>query len=215
MANPKWLDVALHEVGIAETSGSGITPRIKEYYTAAGSPGIKDDAVAWCSAFMCYVIEKAGFPSTNNLAARSWLKWGKPTTAKPGAVVILKRGSSSWQGHVTMVLKVDEARQRIYCVGGNQSNRVNKQWYPMNKALGYRWPNTAGNSVTLASAGGTGTGLSLASFAELIDKAQVIADQYSVYIDWMQYVGLGLAAAGLGFMTYRHIGRIYKWARKQ
>ncbi len=213
MAQPKWLTIALAEVGVHETRGAASTARITEYYAAAGSPRIKDDVTAWCSAFMCFVIEKAGLPSTNNLAARSWLKWGKSTKPVPGAIGIKSRGKSTWQGHVTMVVKVEG--DRVQCVGGNQADSVNLQWFRLKDFIDFRWPNTAANSVSLYAASASGSGTFLSGLSSVIDQAQVVTDQYSQYIEWLQYVGLALAAAGLGVMAYRHFGRLYKWARKQ
>ncbi len=81
MADPKWLTIARGELGVKEKAGKEANPRIIEYFEAAGS-NVSSDEVAWCSAFMCWVMEQAGYPSTNNAAARSWLKYGKATAPK-------------------------------------------------------------------------------------------------------------------------------------
>lgn len=69
--------------------------------------------------------------------ARSYLNYGeKITKPKYGAVVVFSRGTSS--GHVAFYL--DETKDSVLVLGGNQGNAVTKAWYPKSRLLGYRWP---------------------------------------------------------------------------
>ena len=137
-----WYDIAKKEIGVKEVDGAGFNRRIIEYYRAANvvtSSILGDDAVAWCSAFLCWVIEHAGFLSPNTLVAMDWLKWGRKLD-KPAlhCIVVLKRGVESWQAHVGIV--TDWTADQIKVLAGNQDNEVNEQWFRRDRVLGYRWP---------------------------------------------------------------------------
>lgn len=69
--------------------------------------------------------------------ARSWLDWGKDTREpKPGDIVVLKRGSSAWQGHVGFFVKRDPLTVTVY--GGNQADEVRESRFLRVSVLGYR-----------------------------------------------------------------------------
>jgi len=140
LGEPEWLQIARGELGVKEnTSRTRHNATIVQYFREAGFAGIKDDETAWCAAFVGAVLKRAGLPTTKSLLARSYLKWGKKLTSpRLGCIVILKRGNSSWQGHVGFFIR--ETRTHVYLLGGNQSNSVNIAKYPKTKLLGYRWP---------------------------------------------------------------------------
>lgn len=197
--NPKWLNVALAELGVAEIPGKKSRPRIVEYYAAAGSD-VTDDAVAWCSAFMNWVFAQCGIRGTKNLAARSWVTWGKPTKPEPGAVVIFPRGQG-WQGHVAMVEKV--VGDSIVIIGGNQSNRVSRETRKISSAIAFRKPTTMGNSVTVKMAAMGGAGVGVTAISDFLSQAEYVVGQFASYIEIAQYVGLGISLLSLGFFGWR------------
>jgi uncharacterized protein (TIGR02594 family) len=134
----KWLEIAQKEIGVKEVYGGNDNPRIIEYHTKT-SLKAQGDETAWCSSFVNWCIDKAGMKGTNSAAARSWLAWGvRIPSYRKGCIVVLKRGTSSWQGHVGFA--VDKKFGFVKILGGNQSNAVNEKWYPSYKVLGYRWP---------------------------------------------------------------------------
>lgn len=137
--DPEWLVIASEEEGICETPGSAATARIVEYH-AATALGAESDEVSWCSAFVNWCIAQAGIKGTNSAAARSWLKWGtlldQPVR---GCVVVLRRGSEPWQGHVGFYLG-DYREDYIQVLGGNQGDQVNVAVFSKGRVLGYRWP---------------------------------------------------------------------------
>lgn len=138
MNKPHWLALAKKEIGTKEIVGPEHNPRVIEYHQETTLKA-KDDEVAWCSAFVCWVMENSGVPSTRSASARSWLKWGaKLEEPTEGCVVVFKRGNSTWQGHVGFFMGFEG--QSIKVLGGNQSNAVNIKKYPKSKLLGYRWP---------------------------------------------------------------------------
>ena len=115
-------------------SNTVILEMIQEMYSKA-----KDDSrIAWCSIFMNAVAKRAGYPQSDSMAARSWLKVGEPTDypAVGDVVVFWRYKPNSWQGHVGLYIREDA--NYVWCLGGNQSDAVNIRKYLKNKVLGYR-----------------------------------------------------------------------------
>jgi hypothetical protein len=88
------------------------------------------------------MLEAAGLRSTRALNARSYMEWGEPTNnPKEGDIVVFWRVKrSDWRGHVGFFVKREG--DRIWCLGGNQSDQVSVKDYPINGRtyglLGYR-----------------------------------------------------------------------------
>lgn len=134
---PNWIKTAFEEIGQKEQPDPGENPRIAEYLATVLQPA--DDEIAWCSAFVNWVMYQSGYLVTRSAAARSWLKWGTSLpSAKFGCIVVFQRGMEVWQGHVAFYL--DGYDGFIYALGGNQGDRVSIARYSENKVLGYRWP---------------------------------------------------------------------------
>ncbi len=141
--NGQILKVAIEELGQKEIQGEKSNKQVVKYHAYARedndlSKGLADD-VPWCSSFVCYVLENSGLGSTNSMAARSYLDWGKSTMGKalPGDIVVFWRGSKDgWQGHVGFY--VDETDSFIYVLGGNQNDSVNITRYSKTKLLDIR-----------------------------------------------------------------------------
>lgn len=131
-----WMDIAKAEIGVREISGESDNPRIVAYHQAATLKA-KDDETAWCSSFVCWVLDKAGYDHTNNAWARSYLDYGiKLDKPKYGCIVVYRRGAD--MGHVHFY--DHEKDGVIYGIGGNQDNMVNLKGYGKGDVLGYRWP---------------------------------------------------------------------------
>lgn len=136
---PAWLAAARPLVGLKEIVGSRHEPKVVQFFADAGHSWVKDDETAWCAAFANAMLKRAGVEGTNSLAARSFLQWGqKLTTPRVGCIVVFKRGTSSWQGHVGFY--VGETKTHIRVLGGNQGNAVSIASYNKKSLLGYRWP---------------------------------------------------------------------------
>jgi uncharacterized protein (TIGR02594 family) len=134
----KAYELAKAEVGTVEWA-EGSNPKVVAYYRDAGHPEVKDDAVAWCAAFVGAMLKRAGMPNTGLLTARSYLKWGDGVNldqARPGDVVVFKRGNSTWEGHVAFFVKQNGTN--IEVLGGNQRDAVNISRYPVSQLLGIR-----------------------------------------------------------------------------
>jgi uncharacterized protein (TIGR02594 family) len=136
---PPWLVLAEKEMGITEIAGARANARIVEYHKCTSLQATSDE-VAWCSAFVNFIMKMSGNERTNSAAARSWLNFGTPIKIpRYGSIVIFWRGSpTSWEGHVGFV--VAEDHDSVAVLGGNQSNKVRVSIYKKSEVLGYRWP---------------------------------------------------------------------------
>jgi uncharacterized protein (TIGR02594 family) len=135
---PPWLAIAQAELGVSETRGRQHTPKIVEYHKATELKAT-DDETPWCSAFVNYCMKKVKLDRTHSALARSWLSWGVPLKVPAyGCVVVLKRGRSSWSGHVGFYMG-DNNASTIKVLGGNQGDKVSIANFPKSKVLGYRW----------------------------------------------------------------------------
>lgn len=132
---PNWLAIAQKERGIHEVRG-GENPRILEYH-AATELRAREDEVPWCSSFVNWCMQKAGFNGTRSAAAKSWLSWGKSVYDDPpvGAIVVMTRQGG---GHVGFL--IDWNDEYVKVLGGNQGDEVNIKSFPWSMVLDFRWP---------------------------------------------------------------------------
>jgi uncharacterized protein (TIGR02594 family) len=129
------IEIALSQYGVTEIVGNKHNPQILEYHKTTG--GFSDDETAWCSSFINWCAIQAGLEHTSKANARSWLNVGENTTEpKIGDIVVFKRGTSSWQGHVGIY--INKIGNTIYVLSGNQSNMVNISGYKESDLLGYK-----------------------------------------------------------------------------
>ncbi len=131
------INIALQQIGIKEDNGTADNLEVLKYFegTALANP---HDQISWCSAFVNWVCKQANLPHTNSLVAKSWLKIGKPVVLpKLGDIVILWReDKQSWKGHVGFFIA--ERGDKVYILGGNQSDMVCIAPYKIEQVLGYR-----------------------------------------------------------------------------
>lgn len=184
--------LAVKEIGTVEWA-DGSNPKVVAYFKDAGHPEVVDDATAWCAAFVGAMLRRAGMKSSGMLNARSYLDWGTPVDrkdAREGDIVILKRGTSTWQGHVAFFVK--DNGSTITLLGGNQENAVNRRAYKITKdnLLGIRRyapitvpapkkerTSVAQSTTVQASAVqlASGVGGGLAAVGALDGRAQIVA----------------------------------------
>jgi uncharacterized protein (TIGR02594 family) len=139
MPQPRWLDFAWADLGVAEIAGTRDNSRVVRYYADVGHPEVSNDEVAWCAAFLGACLERAGVGSTRSLLARSYLDWGVPIDEpRYGAIAVLSRGSDPTLGHVGFL--VGETGADVILLGGNQGDAVSVQAFPRSRLLGLRWP---------------------------------------------------------------------------
>ena len=141
-------DIATRFIGVREVDGPVANPHILAMLKLDGE-WPKDDAVPWCSAFVNWVCWLLRLPRSKSLRARSWLVVGTPVVEDDRweagfDVVILKRGSGKQPGpsvinapgHVGFFSALEG--ERIWILGGNQSDEVNVSSYPLSRVLGVR-----------------------------------------------------------------------------
>lgn len=144
-------DIARSYIGTTEGPGPADNPVIMEMYTSVGHDWVEHDSVAWCAAFVGHCLERAGIRSSRKLTARSYLDWGVPVEvadAQQGDIGVIPRGSSSWQGHVFFIDRIEG--QWVWGLGGNQDDAVNVKRYPVAKLLGVRRAGNVAPVVTMS-----------------------------------------------------------------
>ncbi|GAG88566.1 unnamed protein product [marine sediment metagenome] len=136
------LKIALSQYGVTEIVGGEHNPTILKYFKDIGHSWVKDDEMAWCSAFVNWCCFHAGKNYTGELNARSWLKVGhRAVEPQVGDIVVFWREKESgWKGHVGFY--INETEDYINVLGGNQSNQVKIAAYPKHRLLQYRRVNS-------------------------------------------------------------------------
>ena len=134
---PRWYEIAKGEEGIKEFPGDADNPQVVKYLKSCSTLSQsfqRNDETAWCSAFVNWCVEQAGFEGTESAAARSWMHWGKPAAApKKGCIVVLSRGSNPAFGHVGFF--VAQTSTTVQLLGGNQHDSVNVTSFPITRVL--------------------------------------------------------------------------------
>lgn len=129
---------ALREYGTTSIPGPKANPEIIEYFKGAGFENVKDDDMAWCAAFVGYILNKVGLPKTGSLMARSYLEIGtEETEPQLGDIAIFWRISKdSIYGHVGFYIA--DAGEYVWILGGNQNCQVSINKFAKTMLLGYR-----------------------------------------------------------------------------
>ena len=124
---PKLVAASLNYLGLRETPGTGNNnPVIMNMAKELGISHIyKNDEVAWCALYMCFLCHITGkpmpFESYDILRAKSFEKWGSPVDVPQfGDVLVFSRPEGAHVG-----LYIAESKTTFFVLGGNQSNSVN------------------------------------------------------------------------------------------
>lgn len=135
-----FLKIAFKELGTEEIEGLEHNPEVLKYAIETGISGITTDEIPWCSTFVNWVAQQSGLEISGKPNARSWLAVGiKTVSPEPGDIVVFWRESpQSWKGHVGIFLGVSVDKKCVYCLGGNQGNRVSVSAYKINTVLSYQ-----------------------------------------------------------------------------
>lgn len=135
---PRWLVEARSLMGTKEIPGPQHNSWIVQQWAKLGAAWFNDDETPWCGLFIAHCMQVAGqpFPAKGQFArALSWGQWGKPCGLILGAVCVFARSGG---GHVGFL--VGESRDRLYVLGGNQSNAVNIMPIAKERLTATRWP---------------------------------------------------------------------------
>lgn len=117
-----WMDVAITQIGINNKDNPD---QIKAYHATSGS-SVYGGNLAWCSAFVNWVLKQVDIKGTMSPLARSWTTYGTDVLGDRknipyGAIIVIagNRGPSS--GHVCFAAGIQGDRLKI--LGGNQSSK--------------------------------------------------------------------------------------------
>ena len=144
------LDIMRYDLGLSERQGSGSNPLIleKARRVAAADPSLRwighfyhDDAIPWCGLQMADVVVRAGAMPVlpNPLSARAWATWGDDAGKTPlyGAIAVLTRQGGA---HVALVDGVSTTGAHVRLIGGNQGDRVSRNWFVKTRIVALRAP---------------------------------------------------------------------------
>ena len=134
MKVPNWMLIAQKEIGEHEIVG-GENPRIIEYHNSC-TLHAKEDEIAWCSAFVNWVMQQVGFKGTRSAWAQSWAEWGKEVEPVVGAIVVFRWDNGS--GHVGFITAWDD--NDVEVLGGNQADSVCKTRFSWSHVISIRMP---------------------------------------------------------------------------
>lgn len=131
-----WLDIAKKYLGQHEIFGKRDNQFILDCFKHTSYQAAHDE-VPWCAAFVCRVLEEAGYKSTKSAAAISYAKYGNANNLAAGDIVVFQ-----WSGgdhHVSIVDHVVDDKY-VACLGGNQSDMVKYSIFPRANIIATRWP---------------------------------------------------------------------------
>lgn len=132
-------------MGVKEIPGPRHHKRIVEYLETVDLGAMfKRDETPWCSAFVNWCFDPEF--RTGSALARSWMTVGEEVfdgalipsgtreykPPKEGDLCVFFDRNSSYKGHVGFFIAFNKKRTRVLVLGGNQSNSVSYQWYPIN-----------------------------------------------------------------------------------
>jgi uncharacterized protein (TIGR02594 family) len=146
---PRWFLHAqtFERAGIMEVKGVEAHPTILSFFNHTTLKGHKlalSDETAWCSAFICAVMEQCGIRSTKSAAAASWKGWGEHCEPlRIGTIVVFNRVDKTNKNaaHVGLFAGIpDPEKPSMAVLGGNQNNRVCTKLYPFSDLVASRWP---------------------------------------------------------------------------
>lgn len=141
--------IGLHEVRDREA--------LMKLFKTAGF-NVNPAVTPWCAYFINAVEKLAGNPGTNSPLARSFLNYGDVVEVpEKGDIVVIRRGTHSWQGHVGYFSEFVQINSAGYVrvLGGNQGNSVEYNLYLVDDVLGYRRFTHKKKAKNTASVGST------------------------------------------------------------
>lgn len=130
--------VAMEYMGLQEVRDKLTLMNLFARYSKNGDLKIDPEATPWCAAFINVCEREIGNPGTGLLNARSFLDYGKPVkkgNEQQGDIVIFNFGEDSYHGHVTYLSQIID-NETWECLGGNQSNKVQKTNYDTQYIIG-------------------------------------------------------------------------------
>ena len=122
-------------------------PVIRAFLEKCGGKKIDPAVTPWCAAFANAVLHASGIQGNGSFRAMDFLKYGEAVglkDASEGDLVVFDRGGG--RGHVGFFAGTVQKNGKTYIkvLGGNQSNSVTVQEFPMDNLAGFRRPPAPG-----------------------------------------------------------------------
>lgn len=138
---PNWIRVALGEIGTIEDTRPGKSnPRVQRYHELTRAGEALDD-VAWCASFVGFCLEMAGVISTKSKAAISYGGWGDVCGIdRFGCVILFGKSDPDAKGTGHVGFSLGLSGGDIFCLGGNQNQRVSIVTRKRKDVIACRWP---------------------------------------------------------------------------
>ena len=141
--DPKWVQEAKKQIGIAEIDGSEHNPEILAMGRDAGIDWYREDEVPWCAVAANAWVRRAGYAGTDSAMAKSFSRsanFERLSEPRYGSIIVLHRGDPNGpSGHVGFYMGKNQ-RGNVLILGGNQGDAVNIKAYDVNRVVGYYWP---------------------------------------------------------------------------
>ena len=135
-------DLAQRFVGeIRELPGAAQHPFIQWAHLLCSLGADQPDETPWCSSFVNAICWMLRLPRSKSAAARAWLGIGTAvdlSNARPGDIVVLKRGTNPASGHVGFFAGIDPVSRMVEVLGGNQGDAVTIARFKVDDVLGVR-----------------------------------------------------------------------------
>lgn len=189
---PRYYQEAERLLGLKEIPGKQHNEEIISLWADAGMPQITDDETPWCAAFVNGCLVRGNKAGTKSGLARSFKfdehkdKFEHLNEPELYAIGVMKRGNSSWQGHVGFVADFND--KYVWLLGGNQSNAVNITRYPRSSFSG----------------SGVGFARPLGSSTDVSTKRLKKDSRALKTSSWFQQITAALSAGGIA--AYQFLG---------
>ncbi len=136
--DPAWMVWAKQELGVKEVAGAGDNPEIVSWFKLTTLPEeYWHDSTKWCAVFVNAGFFLNGVKGLRSARAKDWLQFGRPVdTPKTGDVVVFRWDDGSYHVAYFEALEGDW----VQVIGGNQSNAVTEESYPLQNVAGFRRP---------------------------------------------------------------------------
>ena len=140
MTQPRWIELAWGDLGVAETPGPATPPASRATTPTSATP-VGDDETAWCAAFLGACLERCR-RRQHPLADGALLSRLGRAANEPryGAIAVLSRSADPALGHVGFL--VGETADRRHPARRQPGQAVTVEAFPRTRLLGLRWPPT-------------------------------------------------------------------------
>jgi uncharacterized protein (TIGR02594 family) len=133
-----WFTLSKNHLGMKEVNGVDTSEILDLFkHTTYDARKAKDYTAAWCSAFVCTMLEESGFKSPHDASAISFKRYGNIGNYDRGSIIVMEHPNGGH--HVTFLDEIIDAKT-FRGLGGNQSNECKYSVYNRSEIIACRWP---------------------------------------------------------------------------